>query len=112
MYLGKIVEYCEADALFVKPLHPYTEALLSAVLIANPELDTSRIPIEGELPDPSNPPSGCKFHTRCRFCVDRCREEEPELQESGDGHYAACHRHDELDLTGIIEQQGELSERD
>lgn len=103
MYLGKIVEYCEADELFIKPLHPYTEALLSAVPIADPKLEASRIPIEGELPDPSNPPSGCKFHTRCRFCEERCRLEEPELYEASSGHHVACHRYEELNLTGIVE---------
>lgn len=102
MYLGKVVEYCETDELFTKPLHPYTEALLSAVPIADPTYQADRIPLEGELPNPANPPTGCFFHTRCGYCVDRCRTEDVDLIEKEPNHLVACHRVNELNLKGII----------
>lgn len=91
MYLGQIVEYAERDELFDNPLHPYTMALLSAVPIPDPEKQTQRIILPGEVPSPINPPSGCRFHPRCRYATQKCREVEPELREITRGHNAACH---------------------
>ncbi|GAA0350151.1 ABC transporter ATP-binding protein [Bacillus horti] len=93
MYLGKVVELARKDQLFSKPLHPYTEGLLSAVPILDPKLRDKKeqIILEGDMPSPANPPSGCRFHTRCPYAKDRCKEEIPELIDHGDGHMVACH---------------------
>jgi peptide/nickel transport system ATP-binding protein/oligopeptide transport system ATP-binding protein len=91
MYLGKIVELAERDELFARPMHPYTEALLSAVPIPDPTQRNERIVLQGDLPNPANPPSGCHFHTRCRYVQDLCRQTAPPLQQQVDGHYVACH---------------------
>jgi len=93
MYLGDLVELTESDKLYDNPLHPYTEALMSAVPIADPEAETSknRIKLEGELPSPVNPPKGCKFSTRCHYVKDICRKERPEIREVEEGHFVACH---------------------
>ena len=101
MYLGKLVEYAETKALFSKPLHPYTESLLSAVPVADPTQQMERIPLQGEIPNPGNPPSGCFFHTRCRFCTEKCTQEAPEYREYEPDHYVACHRVEELNLRGF-----------
>jgi peptide/nickel transport system ATP-binding protein len=101
MYLGKLVEYAETKALFSKPLHPYTESLLSAVPVADPTQQMERIPLQGEIPNPGNPPSGCFFHTRCRFCTEKCIQEAPEYREYEPDHYVACHRVEELNLRGF-----------
>jgi len=100
MYLGRMVEFAETRELFQRPMHPYTESLLSAVPVADPEIQIERIPLEGEIPNPANPPSGCHFHTRCRYCQQRCMEEIPQLQDY-DGHLVACHRAEELQLRGF-----------
>ena len=94
MYLGKIMEITEADRLYEQPAHPYTKALLSAIPIPDPkvELTKKRIKMEGEIPSPLNPPSGCRFANRCPYVEDRCREEEPELRLIAPNHYAACHK--------------------
>ncbi|NLU53295.1 MAG: ATP-binding cassette domain-containing protein [Clostridiaceae bacterium] len=102
MYLGKMVEYAPTEELFRNPLHPYTEALLSAVLIADPTVKNTRIPLEGEIPNPANPPSGCFFHTRCRYCIEKCKTEDVSFVEKKPGHFVACHRADELNLRGIV----------
>lgn len=102
MYLGKMVEYSQTDALFKKPLHPYTQALLSAVPIADPTVKNTRIPLEGEIPNPANPPTGCFFHTRCQYCIDKCKTDDVAFEEKEPGHFVACHRADELNLRGII----------
>ena len=101
MYLGRMVEYAPTDALFSKPLHPYTEALLSAVPIPDPTVQTDRIPLKGEIPNPANPPSGCYFHERCSYCCEKCCNEIPAYQEAGPGHFVACHRAEELTLRGF-----------
>ena len=101
MYLGKIVELADAAALYHTPQHPYTEALLSAVPVPDPERKHERIILKGDVPSPANPPSGCKFHTRCRYVQDICSQEEPALNEVQAGHHAACHFATELDLSGI-----------
>ncbi len=101
MYLGKMVEFAPTKALFSHPMHPYTESLLSAVPIADPTVQSERIPLEGEIPNPANPPSGCYFHTRCRYCIHDCEETSPDYTELEPGHYVACHRARELQLRGF-----------
>ena len=93
MYLGKIVELAERDELYEKPMHPYTQALLSAVPIPDPTIETQRqrIILEGDVPSPANPPRGCHFSTRCPHVMDICRQEEPPFKDYGGGHYAACY---------------------
>ena len=101
MYLGKMVEFAPTKNLFEHPMHPYTESLLSAVPVADPTVKNERIPLEGEIPNPANPPSGCHFHTRCRYCVERCKTEVPAYTELEPNHYVACHRALELKLRGF-----------
>jgi peptide/nickel transport system ATP-binding protein len=103
MYIGHIVEIAETAALYAHPKHPYTEALLSAVPIPDPRLrgKKKQILLEGEIPDPSQPPPGCPFHTRCRYVQDICRTDVPLLRDTGNGHLAACHFADELTLHGV-----------
>jgi oligopeptide transport system ATP-binding protein len=93
MYLGKIVELSPAEELYSRPIMPYSEALLSAVPIPDPDLaeKRERIVLEGDVPSPINPPSGCRFHPRCRYATDICKETEPPLVDYGNGHLAACH---------------------
>jgi oligopeptide/dipeptide ABC transporter ATP-binding protein len=91
MYLGKIVEYAPTKALFADVRHPYTKALFSAVLLPNPDGREEEIVLAGEVPSPLNPPSGCRFHTRCPFVIPRCSQEEPALREVAPGHQVACH---------------------
>ena len=92
MYLGKIVELADRDALYANPMHPYTQALLSAVPIPDPVIESKRqrIILEGDVPSPANPPKGCHFNTRCPRVMDVCRQQEPPFKDYGDGHYAAC----------------------
>lgn len=94
MYLGSLVEVCDANELYKNPLHPYTQALLSAIPIPDPKVSRSRhrVVLEGEVPSPMNPPNGCKFHTRCPYARDICREARPETIEVGQGHTCACHK--------------------
>ena len=101
MYLGKMVEFAETKELFSHPMHPYTESLLSAVPVADPTQQMDRIPLEGEIPNPANPPSGCFFHTRCRYCTEKCSQVAPEYVEMEPGHFVACHRAEELKLRGF-----------
>lgn len=91
MYLGSMVETASRDELFRHPLHPYTKALLSAVPIPIPKLKRERIVLKGDIPSPANPPSGCKFHTRCPFAEQRCKDEVPVFRNMGSDHWVACH---------------------
>ncbi|MEZ7172953.1 ABC transporter ATP-binding protein [Sporosarcina sp. OR05] len=91
MYLGKIVEYGDKKSFFDKPLHPYSQALISAIPETNRALRRERILLKGDIPSPINPPEGCRFHTRCPFAMDICKSQEPQLEQIEDGHYAACH---------------------
>ncbi len=101
MYLGRMIEFGATEDLFEKPLHPYTEALLSAVPVADPTVQIERIPLTGEIPNPANPPSGCYFHTRCRYCTEKCKQAAPAYEELEPGHFVACHRSRELKLRGF-----------
>ena len=91
MYLGNLVELAECEELYRNPKHPYTKALLSSIPIPDPDVMVERIPLEGDLPSPMNPPSGCRFHTRCPYAKERCRTERPQFQYDQKGHGAACH---------------------
>jgi oligopeptide transport system ATP-binding protein len=91
MYLGRVVEIAPADELYAHPLHPYTEALLSAVPIPDPQVKRQRMVLQGDVPNPISPPAGCHFHTRCPLAEARCRTEPPQLRESRPGHFVACH---------------------
>ncbi len=103
MYVGKLVELAETEELYRNPQHPYTEALLSSVPIPDPRLRDKgrRIVLQGDVADPSNRPSGCPFHPRCRYAQERCSAEEPPLREVLPGHFAACHFSEELRLRGV-----------
>ena len=101
MYVGRIVEMGPTHQVFDTPQHPYTSALLSAVPRPNPARTRQRIILQGEVPNPVNPPAGCTFHPRCRYAEDRCRLETPILQDAGEGHKVACHFADSLSLDGI-----------
>ena len=100
MYLGRMAEYGDTEQMYARPRHPYTEALLSAVPVADPKIEIERIQLKGEIPNPANPPSGCYFHERCSYCQQRCAEEEPALKQI-DGRLVACHRAEELKLRGF-----------
>jgi oligopeptide/dipeptide ABC transporter ATP-binding protein len=91
MYLGKMVELAAKDELYANPKHPYTQALLSAIPIADPTVKQDRIILEGDVPSPINPPSGCRFHTRCVYAKEICKQTDPVFQDTGDGHFVACH---------------------
>src|SRR5690554_1410517 len=109
MYLGRMAELTDADTLYEKPLHPYTEALISAVPIPDPEVEATRkrIVLEGDVPSPLNPPSGCVFHTRCPYAFERCKKDVPEFKEVEPGHWVACHLSDEPERRdGVDPTQG------
>nr|NNM90603.1 dipeptide ABC transporter ATP-binding protein [Bacilli bacterium] len=91
MYLGKMAELATSDELFFNPLHPYSKALLSAVPVPNPEVRKERVILQGDIPSPANPPSGCVFHTRCPIAKEQCKKEVPEWREIQTGHFVACH---------------------
>jgi peptide/nickel transport system ATP-binding protein len=101
MYVGKLVEMSPTNDLYYEPLHPYTEALLAAVPVADPRVRSAMTELEGDVPSPSDPPSGCYFHPRCRYAVDICSQEAPQLVELRPDHFVSCHRAHELDLEGI-----------
>jgi oligopeptide/dipeptide ABC transporter ATP-binding protein len=91
MYLGKLVELADSQTLYAEPKHPYTQALLSAIPVPDPDRKSERIVLHGDVPSPINPPVGCRFCTRCPFVMEECRKVEPPLKDTGGGHYAACH---------------------
>ena len=115
MYLGKLVELSPAEELYTRPVHPYTEALLSAVPIPDPDLSDKRerIVLQGDVPSPIDPPSGCRFHPRCRYMTDVCRDVEPPLTDYGNGHFAACHHPLNVDAETLrrVRASHELSPR-
>jgi peptide/nickel transport system ATP-binding protein len=101
MYVGKIVETATSQDLFARPRHPYTAALLAALPVADPRIKTGNVELPGEVASPAHPPSGCYFHPRCTYCIDRCTTEAPAYREIAPGHYTACHRSEELNLAGL-----------
>ena len=103
MYLGRIVELTHSEELYQNPRHPYTEALLSAIPYADPDMVQAEILLEGNVPDPSNAPPGCHFHPRCRYAIPKCSEEIPQLVPTRENpeHFVACHRHEDLSLTPV-----------
>jgi peptide/nickel transport system ATP-binding protein len=107
MYVGKMVEIAATADLYFRPRHPYTEALLSAVPRPDPRRASRRILLEGEVPDPGNPPSGCYFHPRCRYRHENCAHEEPPLRELPGGRYVACHYAEVLDLRGVSQEDSQ-----
>ena len=109
MYLGQIVEIAPKDVLFSEPRHPYTRTLLTAIPRPDPHRHSTRQLPGGDVPSPMNPPSGCRFHTRCPFVVDRCRQEMPLLRKWSDGHFTACHRAEELPPAGEVIEPGHVA---
>jgi peptide/nickel transport system ATP-binding protein len=107
MYLGRLMEMTTTNELFYSPLHPYTEALMSAIPVADPDTVMNPMILQGEIPDPSNPPEGCAFHPRCQFSQAVCREQRPEWKEHHPGHFVACHFAGQLVLKGVKEFQAE-----
>ena len=95
MYLGGLVETGNTADIFKEPLHPYTKALFSAIPMPDPDVKLNRIILEGDIPSPANPPSGCKFHTRCKECMGICKEQEPVAKDMGNGHMVKCHLYDD-----------------
>ncbi|MBO7303441.1 MAG: peptide ABC transporter substrate-binding protein, partial [Clostridia bacterium] len=96
MYLGNIVEMGTTKEICANAKHPYTQALFSAVPVANPHAKSEPVALEGELPSPANPPKGCKFHTRCKHCTEKCKNQAPEMTEVSEGHFVACHLFSEV----------------
>ncbi|WP_342757952.1 dipeptide ABC transporter ATP-binding protein [Kineothrix sedimenti] len=94
MYLGSIVETGATEDIFANPLHPYTKALFSAIPVPDPDMKRNRIILEGSIPSPANPPAGCKFHTRCKDCMEICKTQEPVSKDMGNGHVVKCHLYD------------------
>jgi oligopeptide/dipeptide ABC transporter ATP-binding protein len=101
MYVGKLVEKAPTYEIFNSPKHPYTAALMAAVPVADPRVRVGDVELKGEVPSPANPPSGCYFHPRCPFVIDRCSQETPALREITPEHFVSCHRADELHLQGV-----------
>jgi peptide/nickel transport system ATP-binding protein len=118
MYLGNVMEYGDTNDIFDNPLHPYTQALFSAVPVPNPDVKMNRIILTGDIPSPANPPKGCKFHTRCKNCMTVCKVKAPNYIEASPKHYVACHLYDKEVMANLdkyqeddeIELQGELQD--
>ncbi len=108
MYLGKLVELAPSESLYAEPLHPYTKALLSAVPVPDPDFRREQIILEGDIPSPSNPPSGCTFHTRCPFKMDICSKVVPALQEVNSGQFVACHLYNERSIDNNQKVEGSI----
>ena len=104
MYLGNLVEYSETEKIFEKPLHPYTQALFSAIPIPDPDYQMNRVILEGNIPSPANPPAGCKFHTRCKDCMEICKHAVPDWKEVEPGHFCACHLYNTPERTKELEE--------
>ncbi|NLW74400.1 MAG: ABC transporter ATP-binding protein [Clostridiales bacterium] len=109
MYLGSMVEYAPTEKVFAKPLHPYTEALFSAIPVPDPDYKMERIVLEGSIPSPANPPAGCKFHTRCRKYMEVCKYAAPVWKEVEPGHFCACHLYDSETERAEAERQAEAA---
>lgn len=105
MYLGSMVEYADTKKIYGHPLHPYTKALFSAIPVPDPDYKMKRIILEGNIPSPANPPSGCKFHTRCSECMEMCKHCEPQYREVEQGHYVACHLYNTPEMNQEYEKQ-------
>jgi oligopeptide/dipeptide ABC transporter ATP-binding protein len=112
MYVGKIVEMAPTEQLFLAPKHPYTAALMSAVPVADPRIRSGMTPLQGEVPSPANPPSGCYFHPRCPYAVEICASTPPALEEVAPGRLVSCHRARELTLAGIGPAPAALTRQD
>ena len=112
MYLGNMVEYSETEKIYSKPLHPYTMALFSAIPVPDPDYKMNRIVLQGSIPSPANPPSGCKFHTRCEKCMEICKTVSPEMREVEPGHFCACHLYNpDLDKTATSPDTAKTEEK-
>ncbi len=107
MYLGNMVEFSETENIFSKPLHPYTVALFSAIPVPDPDYKMDRIVLKGSIPSPANPPSGCKFHTRCDKCMELCKHIAPDWAEVEPGHFCACHLYNSAERTAELERAAE-----
>ena len=105
MYLGSMVEQGARADVFAKPLHPYTQALFSAVPVPDPDAKMNRVILQGDIPSPANPPSGCKFHTRCSRCMEVCKQQDPVMRDLGEGHRVACHLYDDAIEKGAAQDE-------
>ena len=112
MYLGNMVEYAQTEKIFGNPLNPYTQALFSAIPIPDPDAHINRIILQGSIPSPANPPSGCKFHTRCSHCMEVCKYAAPEWLEVEEGHFCACHLYDDAAAKARAEETMGRMKRD
>ncbi len=112
LYLGNMMEYGDTDEIFANPLHPYTQALFSAVPQPNPDAKMERIILNGDIPSPANPPKGCKFHTRCRNCMSCCKLVEPSYIEVSDNHYVACHLYNKEIMDNLEQYDKELEAKE